>query len=357
MSGSGARAPYPDPHDRSTGAYNLTASHGGVSVVEAGSVVAPGADVNVGHAKTVTGENVRVENAGQVFAGAGPVVPPAGSAGAAMVDRRTRRLRPPPVLVGLVARSKRHRWCVVTGSAGSGKSTVLAALARPGLCEGVVPEQFVHALVELSQASPLWWLASELADHLRSGLPEYPGAVAACRAEDAQAFAELNLWERNVVAPLAWLARHRSPDARPVRVVVDGWEQVRADDAEPVHAAIAALASRDDLNVHVIVGARSEDAARDERLTSAHRLELPFPDEDTMEEYLQSRGVAGNDAKLLSRECVRGASGWLIASLLADCYGSLTPGDVRDIAATRTGPAPAHHPPLRLDPHRRVYGP
>ena len=116
--------------------------------------------------------------------GVGPLVPRPGSPAAQLVDDLTANLRPPMALVGLVARSKRNRWVVLHGSAGSGKSTALAALVRPELTEGRVPKDFVHAVVQLDSTSTAWWLAEQLADQFRLALPRYTPAVEACRAVD-----------------------------------------------------------------------------------------------------------------------------------------------------------------------------
>jgi Caspase domain len=63
---------------------------------------------------------------------------------------QTKYYQPSPQLGELVYASRTHQIVIATGTAGVGKSTLAAALARPEITEGFVPPEFSHAVVLLS---------------------------------------------------------------------------------------------------------------------------------------------------------------------------------------------------------------
>ena len=48
---------------------------------------------------------------------------------------------------------------------------MLASMARPGKCAGLVPEGFVQAVIALDGTSTAWWLADQIATQLALGVP------------------------------------------------------------------------------------------------------------------------------------------------------------------------------------------
>ena len=100
------------------------------------------------------------------------------SAGRAQILKMTEYFQPTPQLTELVEASRSHQVVVMTGEAGAGKSTLAAALVRPEITGGVVPNGFVQAIAFLDPTSNLRSLGNDLALQLRRSIPSFVGAVA-----------------------------------------------------------------------------------------------------------------------------------------------------------------------------------
>ena len=98
------------------------------------------------------------------------------TAAAETIERLTTWFQPTPVLHVVVAKSREARYVAVIGSAGSGKSALAAALARPEVTGGAVPPGFVHAVAFLSAGTLTNEIASTLAGQLARGLPGFEAA-------------------------------------------------------------------------------------------------------------------------------------------------------------------------------------
>ena len=85
---------------------------------------------------------------------------------------------PTTQLDALVEASRLHRVVVLTGEAGSGKSCLAAALARPEIAGGRVPDGFVHAIAILTRDTNPASLGSDLERQLRGSVPGFAEGVA-----------------------------------------------------------------------------------------------------------------------------------------------------------------------------------
>ncbi|MFC9392121.1 tetratricopeptide repeat protein [Streptomyces sp. NPDC057027] len=137
-----------------------------------------------------------------------------------------RHFQPPPELVGLVRQVRLHRSVAVVGRMGTGKTTLATALSRaellpPGEAE-TAPT--VCAVVRLTDGR---WTSrtyvEQLADQLHDHLPGFTEAVHAYRIQVPDAEQVLPSAVALLGGPLSLMGPRE-----PVRIVVDGIEQVTA---------------------------------------------------------------------------------------------------------------------------------
>ena len=158
----------------------------------------------------------------------------AGTAAVDTIKRLTAWFQPTPVLQVIVARSREARYVAVEGGAGSGKSALAAALARPEVTQGAVPSGFVHAVAFLSAGVQTPEIAATLAGQLARALPGFEAA----REQSQKALTEeekrgVNSIERDVLRPLRWLGAEEV-----VRIMVNGLDQLPPAASASVHAAL-----------------------------------------------------------------------------------------------------------------------
>jgi hypothetical protein len=149
----------------------------------------------------------------------------------AEVERLTLWFEPPPQLAEIVAASKEARCGALVGVAGIGKSALTAALARPAVSGGMVPQGFVQAVSFLSEAIGASTLAAQIADQLRRSVPFR-------RRFTQEEVIGLDVLEREVMGPLRCLRSDRA-----IRLVVDGLAQLPVTGISIVHRALDLLAS------------------------------------------------------------------------------------------------------------------
>lgn len=93
------------------------------------------------------------------------------------IERLTANYRPSPLLGETVGHLLTGaRTVTITGTAGSGKSAMLAALARPSVAGSYVPPDFLHAVLFATSGQTAEQLARELARQLRRGVPGFEEA-------------------------------------------------------------------------------------------------------------------------------------------------------------------------------------
>ena len=232
----------------------------------------------------------------------------AGTAAAETIQRLTAWLQPTPVLHEVVARSQEGRYVAVVGHAGSGKSALAAALARPEVTEGTVPSDFVQAVAFLTSGTLTPEVASTLSDQLARSLPGF----AATRDRFQQALTEdekrqLDSLQRDVLGPLRWLGGGEA-----IRVVIDGLDQLATASTAAVHAALDALVTDPGLSrVRLVVMSRPDTP----RPAGASEVRLDVAADADIRSYLARRKVPES---LHGAIAVRAGGNWLIASLLAD---------------------------------------
>ncbi|MGW2179882.1 tetratricopeptide repeat protein [Streptomyces sp. NPDC001732] len=207
---------------------------------------------------------------------------------------------------------RRHRVVAVLGAMGTGKSTLAAALCRAELLpDREAPE--VCALVRLSD--PAWTSGlsmTQLSGQLRRYLPGFPEAEKTYRARtSADDQGSLRTAEFGVAGPLGLMEPRE-----PVRVIVDGLDQVHPTNRAGVLRELAALSESAPPWFGLVVtsrdGVRLPDHWHREPL-------LPTAGERQLSAYLEAHSHSGETR----REILRQAAGnWEITRLLAD-FGPL----------------------------------
>jgi hypothetical protein len=129
------------------------------------------------------------------------------SPGRAQILKQTEYFQPTPQLDELVEAARSHPVVVLTGAAGAGKSSLAAALARPEIAGGHVPDGFVHAIAVLGLTTNQRSLADDLERQLRRSVPGFAGAMEEFEKSVTLPKREmLDFLPRMVLQPLAYLA-------------------------------------------------------------------------------------------------------------------------------------------------------
>ena len=175
----------------------------------------------------------------------------------------------------LVAASRSHPVVVLKGVAGAGKSTLAAALARPEVAGGRIPDGFAHAVAILGgKISTECALASDLKEQLERSLPGFVGAVAEFeRSVPRPQRNALDPLPQMVLRPLAYLAG--PPE---VRIVLDGFDQLPNVTREAVGEALAAPGPSAPGHHHAARHARMPAGASAPPRPDPARRPRPLPD-------------------------------------------------------------------------------
>jgi len=231
-----------------------------------------------------------------------------GTSAATEIERLLSSFQPTPELEELVKSFKENRYVALVGAAGVGKSALAAALARPDVTEGIVPEDFVQAIVFISEGTTSWDLASALSMQLQKAIPDF------VRARDKffsqvspDVLAKLDRLQREILSPLRLLGQNLQ-----LRIVVDGLDRLSAGATLPAMSALKALATDVAFRtVQLLVTSRSDTPLP----ASPAKIQAGRTDDQSIVSYLERRGIAS----ILHERIVRKAAGsWLIARLLAD---------------------------------------
>ncbi|MET0235901.1 MAG: AAA family ATPase [Kibdelosporangium sp.] len=144
--------------------------------------------------------------------------PAADNPAAAEIDRLTRDYEPPHGLSALVSNLlSGTSYVAVTGPAGSGKSTTIAALARPSVAERVIPPRLMDAVLFLSATDTAERITTELARQLSKNVPQFADAAAEYQdSVDPAAWQAADAFQRSIAGPLELLK-----DKKP-RIAIDG---------------------------------------------------------------------------------------------------------------------------------------
>jgi tetratricopeptide (TPR) repeat protein len=210
----------------------------------------------------------------------------------------------------LVQLSWRERCVGVIGPAGSGKSTLMTALAWPEAGEEIVPASFVHALAFVSLAPSPPELAHLVAEQLNRTVDGFGGAAVQVRNSTAEEeWAQLNAFEQELIAPLRRL-HQQEPTGKPIRIVIDGIDQLRDDSRRALLKATSQLINESLPRLRVIMTSRHDDLlppCQHVRLTAASDTEIGG--------YLARRQLPTELQPVVS-QLSRG--NWLLISLLAE---------------------------------------
>ncbi|MEU9481489.1 tetratricopeptide repeat protein [Streptomyces sp. NPDC048191] len=207
----------------------------------------------------------------------------AGSADGGVLMPPLRHFQPPAGLGELVEAVRRHRLVAVLGTMGTGKTTLVSALCRTEL---LPPDEADRApavcgLIRLDNtrwtAGSTWLL---LADQLKRYLPGFAGAKKAYNARVPEG--ERTLLPRSVAEIGGPLGQMEPCD--PVRVIVDGLDQVDAPHRPEVVRELTALAGAAPEWFGVVATVRDGVPLPADWL----RAPVPAPGEEQLRAYLRA---------------------------------------------------------------------
>jgi hypothetical protein len=232
----------------------------------------------------------------------------AGTITAAQIEQLTAWFQPTQQLAEVVAATTAERCVVLTGVAGAGKSAIAAALARWEVTGGMVPQSFVQAVAFVTTTASSQELALQLAGQLKTTVRDFAAAQRQFQHQtQAEERAKLDAWHREVIGPLRLLSADR-----PIRIVIDGLDQISTGANVSVHKAIDVLATDPALGaVRLVLTARSDTPLP----VRAKIPPLGEAADGAIQQYLERREVP---AKLCPTVVSRAKGNWLIARLLAD---------------------------------------
>jgi hypothetical protein len=214
----------------------------------------------------------------------------------------------PHLLADVVAASKEHRVLTVVGKAGTGKSTLAAALFHPPKrIEDAIPPDFaIHALAFTSVSPQPIDLAMAIHRQLTASIPNFDRAAALYRARNREQWERMSPYDAFVLGPLSLLP------SNPVRIVIDGLDQLPESSAYgTVQDVISRVEQEAELShVRLILTTRPGLAPR-----SGAVLPLVEVTEARARAYLHARQVPES----LQDKITRLAAGrWLVLQLAAD---------------------------------------
>ncbi len=213
-----------------------------------------------------------------------------------------------------------QRLVVVQGGPGSGKSVLMAALARPELVPDL-PHRYLSAVVFTALTPKLAALAESIAGQLTetTGFPE-----AAAAYEGGFTLEELDrlpALERLVFGPLRHL---RVPLGKKMRLAIDGIDQLEsAVRAELLHTVTKAAQDDRLERVSLLLNTRDEGI----EVLGADPLVLVRPGEDEIIEYLTALDLP----VVLANDLATYATSWLQLRLLTDVAMTLGRESIRQV--------------------------
>jgi hypothetical protein len=220
-------------------------------------------------------------------------------------------------LTPVLAQVNGHRVVGLIGAAGTGKSTLAAALRNPPGSSTVGSGSYVQAAAFAATTDSLRDLGADLHPQL-ARLPSFAAAAYRYRQENAGRWDTLDPWQRQVTGPLTLIDQ-------PVRILVDGLDQLEQGVNGPaIRRALRDLIEDERLShVSLVVTTRQVPD-----LPGLVPVPVPVMDEDAATRYLTRREVPPERYHQL----VRLAEGnWLVLKLLADLAGTHGGGVASDL--------------------------
>jgi hypothetical protein len=232
-----------------------------------------------------------------------------GTSSEPWVRERTDSFVPPAILEECVEASKQHRLVVLVGGAGTGKSSIAAALANPRATSGVVPEAFTHAAAFIEGLNFSAAFAELLSDQLaqsEAAFRERRDLLRAKLSTNELAAAPL---EAHVLDPLREI---RKIVKAPVRIVIDALDRANHILFKTILDLLHAISTDKNLtHVRVVLTTQPLEGLPQ----GAKTLKVPIPNDRTLREYMSQQGVPERLHKTILR---RARGSWLYVRLLAN---------------------------------------
>ncbi|GAA3329297.1 tetratricopeptide repeat protein [Paeniglutamicibacter sulfureus] len=215
-----------------------------------------------------------------------------------------------------------QRLVVIHGRAGSGKSALLAALARPELVPDL-PRRYLSAVAFTTLTPTLSMLAASIAKQLGDISGFAAATVAHSGAFDKKDLDRQPALQRLVFGPLRQL---KVPLGKRIRVAIDGVDQLEPVARGELMSVIAQACVDERLErVSILVNTRGEGIEG----LPGQSIRLARPGEDEISEYLAAKGLPGSVAADLAAN----SSTWLEAGLLTEAILTLGPDVLKDAAS------------------------
>ncbi|GAB3725144.1 hypothetical protein GCM10027598_42420 [Amycolatopsis oliviviridis] len=184
--------------------------------------------------------------------------PLAGNPAAPDIERLTANYRQRPELGETVGHLLTGaRLVAISGEAGTGKSTTLAALARPTVAGSYVPPDFLHAVLFATRGQTAEQLARELARQLRHTLPWFAeSGEAFLNTLDDSARNGASAFDLAILGPLRTITPQWTES--PVRIAMDGLDGLDPDVASRLIGFLHSLSADPGLSwVKTVVATRT----------------------------------------------------------------------------------------------------
>ena len=201
------------------------------------------------------------------------------------------------------------RVIVVVGGAGTGKSTLAAALRHPPPGADDVPLPLIHAVAFAAADSSVPGLARTLRTQL-DRLPAFPDAAARFERANAARWDTLDVWQQQITGPLTHYFD-------PVRLLVDGLDQLDGHPAYPAFRRALTEFTTDPALSHVKLVLTSRTRPDIDGIDTV--IDMPALDEATAGRYLSRQDL---DVDTIRRLVKVAAENWLVLELAADAIAS-----------------------------------
>jgi hypothetical protein len=199
---------------------------------------------------------------------------------------------------------------VVVGEAGSGKSSLVSALARPELVRSI--ERFISAVAFTSLSRSVAELAESLTAQLGRNLRFREAAGSYRSAFDDETYKVQPPFERLVLGPLRKMT---VPVGERIRLAIDGIDQLDPEARTELIGLLASAANDPMLKrVGILISGRPSVRSELENLPDASLINIDRPRSDEIKTYLTSNRVPENLAEAL----VSHPWTWLELQLLTD---------------------------------------
>jgi tetratricopeptide (TPR) repeat protein len=225
------------------------------------------------------------------------------------ITRLTSHYQPPALLAQIPSLLEANRAAAVAGPAGSGKSALVAALARPEVTRGAIPPGFLSAVVFLTANTTAEEVARVLATQLSQSVPGFADCLDEfkTRTQQTTEWASLDALHRKVIGPLRMLDRTEL-----LRIAFDGLDQAPGASLPVILEFLRTLTTDKTLPyVRVIFTARPDTPLP----AVGTRMDMERAPGDSLRSYFGERKVA---QERIEAAIARSDGNWLVAELLAD---------------------------------------